>query len=138
MDIGEVVRRSGVPTTTLHVWEKAGLIEPSGRMGLRRQYGADVLDRIAAIVICQQGGFTLAEIAALLARGALEESRCILVAKRQALLEERVRIDRALNGIDHALECTAPTPLECPHFRSKLEGVLPVPKRRGDAAFDDT
>ena len=62
LDISEVVRRSGVPATTLHVWERHHLVAPVSRSGLRRVYSPDVLDTIALVVTCQRSGFSLAEI----------------------------------------------------------------------------
>ncbi|MDH4307144.1 MAG: MerR family transcriptional regulator, partial [Acidimicrobiia bacterium] len=66
VDIGDVTRGSGLPTSTLHVWERAGLLDPIGRDGLRRQYDAEVFQRLATIVLLQRGGFTLEEIRELL------------------------------------------------------------------------
>lgn len=129
MDIGEVSRRSGLAPTTLHLWEKQGLVESTGRHGLRRQYDEDILERLAIIVVCQEVGFTLKQIRALLEPGALAASRVCLEDKRRELLEQRARIDRAIDGLGHAIECTHATPLECPNFLSKLDGVLPVPRK---------
>ena len=41
MDIAEVVRRSGVPASTLRYYEEKGLIRSVGRRGLRRQRHAE-------------------------------------------------------------------------------------------------
>ncbi len=49
MDIGEVIQRSGLPASTLRFYEDKKLIEPVGRNGLRRNYDADVLDRLASL-----------------------------------------------------------------------------------------
>ncbi|TOP26314.1 MerR family transcriptional regulator, partial [Vibrio parahaemolyticus] len=38
MDIAEVVKKSGLPTSTLRYYEQLGLIRSIGRNGLRRQY----------------------------------------------------------------------------------------------------
>ncbi len=36
LDIGEVVKRSGVPASTLRYYEQLGLLQALGRRGLRR------------------------------------------------------------------------------------------------------
>jgi DNA-binding transcriptional MerR regulator len=126
LDIGTVVERSGVPTTTLHVWEREGLLEPVGRAGLRRQYAADVLERIALIVVSQRCGFTLAEIRDLLAPDAFDEGKGRLEAKLEELRERRRELDAAIVGLEHALACTYPVPTECPRFVAGLAAVLPV------------
>jgi DNA-binding transcriptional MerR regulator len=128
IDIGEVVRRTGVPVSTLHVWERRGLIAPVGRIGLRRQYGQDVIRRIAVVVLCRRNGFTLAEIARVLEPGAFDDGKQVLSRKLEELLERRRRLDQAIDGIRHALDCPEPSPLECPVFERELDGVLPVGK----------
>ncbi len=62
MDIGEVVRRSGVPASALRYYEEKGLIASQGRRGLRRQYPASVLDRLSMIALGRVAGFSLDEI----------------------------------------------------------------------------
>ncbi len=49
LDIGEVVKRSGVPASTLRYYEQLGLLHALGRRGLRRQYDEQVLERLALI-----------------------------------------------------------------------------------------
>ena len=47
MDIAEVAKRSGMAASTLRYYEKKGLIASTGRQGLRRTFGKDVLPRAA-------------------------------------------------------------------------------------------
>lgn len=126
LDIGEVVARTGVPTTTLHVWEREGLVAPVGRAGLRRQYGPGVLDRIALIVVAQRSGFSLAEIRELFEPTAFAEGKGKLEAKLDELRERRRELDAAITGLEHALACPHPDPMQCPTFRGNLRDVLPV------------
>lgn len=127
LDIGEVVERSGVPVTTLHVWERRGLVEPVGRVGLRRQYAADVLDRIAVIVVCQRSGFSLGEIDVLLRPDAFDEGKEPLVTKLGELRRRRAELDAAIESLEHAIDCPHGHPLDCPTFREGLALVLPRP-----------
>ena len=53
LDIGEVVKRSGVPASTLRYYEQLGLLQAVGRRGLRRQYDEQVLERLALIGLGQ-------------------------------------------------------------------------------------
>lgn len=129
LDIGEVTAASGLPASTLHVWEKRGLLEPVGRSGTRRQYGPEVLDQIAIIVTLQRAGFTLAEIGELLAAGAFSDGKGALHQKLDRLRQQRRDLDRAIEGIEHAIACPAPSPLECKGFWAHLAGVLPVKQR---------
>lgn len=126
VDIGDVVRRTGVPASTLHVWEDRGLIEPAGRVGLRRQFTPDTIERIAVILVCQRSGFTLAEIVAMLRPGAFDDGKAQLKDKLVELQRRRDELDAAIDGIEHGISCDHRSPLDCPNFRNKLQGVLPT------------
>ncbi|BAN01978.1 MerR family transcriptional regulator [Ilumatobacter coccineus] len=131
IDIGDVIARSGLPATTLHVWERRGLIAVAGRRGIRRQYPADILDRLATIVVLKGAGFRLDEIAALLAPDAFDDGKHRLEAKILELQATRTRLDRAIDGLTHALECPNPVPLDCPGFQQHVADALPV-SRNGE------
>lgn len=126
LDIGDVVHRSGLPPSTLHVWEKHGLITPTGRAGLRRQYAPDILERIAVIVLFQRGGFSLAEISDLLLPDTLAAGKDHFARKLNELRHRQHELATAISGLEHALSCPEPSPIECPNFRSMLSNVLPV------------
>ena len=129
LDIGEVIEATGLPASTLHLWEREGLIETCGRQGLRRQYRPDVIERIAMIVVLKFSGFTLAEIGDLLDPHAFDHDKTLLQSKLDQLRAHRARLDRAIEGIEHGLACTEPSPMACEGFKRHLEGVLPVAQR---------
>jgi MerR family transcriptional regulator, redox-sensitive transcriptional activator SoxR len=60
--ISEVARTTGLQSSALRYYERAGLISPAGRAGGRRQYDPSVLHRLAAIALLQEAGFTIAEV----------------------------------------------------------------------------
>jgi DNA-binding transcriptional MerR regulator len=123
VDIGEVIERTGLPASTLHLWERRGLIASRGRIGLRRQYQPDIFDRLAFIVLCQRGHFTLDTIVELIAdmevgkKGRLEEQLDRLVVQRSQL-------DAAIASLEHAIHCPEPLPYECPGLQAKLAGTF--------------
>jgi hypothetical protein len=59
VDITEVARRSGIPTSTLRFYEEKGLIASIGRRGLRRVFNPGVLERLALIAVGRAAGFSL-------------------------------------------------------------------------------
>lgn len=136
LDIGEVIAASGLPASTLHLWERRGLITSTGRIGLRRQYDPEVIDRLAIIVLCQRTGFTLAEIAQLFAPDAFTAGKGLLENKLAALKAQRAELDAAIDGLEHALRCDHEATLDCPGFRSNLPGVLPVESRSSASPSD--
>jgi MerR family redox-sensitive transcriptional activator SoxR len=62
MSIGQVVARSGVPTSTLHYYEELGLIRSSRTAGNQRRYTRDVLRRLGVVKAAQRVGIPLASI----------------------------------------------------------------------------
>ena len=136
IDIGEVVARSGVPVSTLHVWERRGLITPVGRAGLRRQYDDDILGRIAMIVTAQRANFTLDEVGRLLAPDAFPQGKAMLADKLVELREQRLELDRAIGSLEHALACEHDRPADCSTFQDLLAHALPVERTNKGGASD--
>lgn len=60
--VGDVARRSGVAVSTVHFYEKQGLIAGWRTEGNQRRYHRSVLRRIAIIRIAQRAGIPLAII----------------------------------------------------------------------------
>jgi MerR family transcriptional regulator, redox-sensitive transcriptional activator SoxR len=59
--IGEVARRSGLSTSALRYYERAGLLPPPIRVSKRRVYEQKVLGRIRIILLARHAGFTVKE-----------------------------------------------------------------------------
>ena len=62
LKVGEVAQRSGVAVSTLHCYEKKGLIKSTRNIGNQRLYPRAVLRRVAIIKVAQQLGLSLTEI----------------------------------------------------------------------------
>jgi DNA-binding transcriptional MerR regulator len=126
LDIGEVAKRAGIPVSALRFYEERKLISAIGRRGLRRQFHASVLDRLALIALGRSAGFTLDEIAQMFgAHGEPRIDRKKLKAKADEL-DTRIRELIAMrNGLNHAANCRAPSHLECPTFRRMMSAALP-------------
>lgn len=124
LDIGEVARRAGLPASTLRFYEEKRLIAPVGRHGLRRLFDAGVLERLALIALARAAGFSLAEIALMLAPdGQPRIDRRQLIAKAEEL-DETIRQLRVMrDGLRHAAACRAPSHMECPTFRRILRAA---------------
>ena len=129
LPIGELARRTGVATSALRYYERIGLLSPAERAGQRRHYSPSSAERVALIRLCQDAGFTLAEIGRLLAawsRGHRDLGR--LGERKIAELDARIAdAQRAKKLITHALECPHRDLLACPNFRSALEAHLERP-----------
>lgn len=124
LDIAEVAQLANVAPSALRFYEKKGLIHPTGRNGLRRQYSADVLNRLALIALGQTAGFTLDNIATMFDR----QGR--LTLEPQRLLSRADEIDQTIRelkkvseGLRHVAGCTAPNHMQCPQFLKILGRV---------------
>jgi DNA-binding transcriptional MerR regulator len=123
LDIAEVARRSGLPASTLRYYEEKRLIASVGRRGLRRLFDAGVLERLGLIALWRSAGFSLDEIARLLAPGRPQFDRRMLASKADEL-DQRIRELTAMrDGLRHAAACPAPSHMECPSFRRILRAA---------------
>jgi DNA-binding transcriptional MerR regulator len=124
MDIAEVVRRSGLPASTLRFYEEKGLIVSTGRRGLRRLFDANVLERLALIGLGRAAGFSLDEIALVFAPdGRLRIDRKALEAKADELDRTIRKLSTMRDGLRHVAACRAPSHMECPKFRRIMSAV---------------
>jgi DNA-binding transcriptional MerR regulator len=70
MTIGALAREAGVNVETVRYYERRGLLaQPERSGGGYRQYGDDALWRLQFVARAKRLGFTLSEIAELLATG---------------------------------------------------------------------
>jgi AraC-like DNA-binding protein/DNA-binding transcriptional MerR regulator len=130
LDIGEVRSRTGLSASTLHYYERHGLIRSVERAGLRRQYDADTVDRLAVIILCQRAGFRLEEVAELLATGG-EPGWGDLVRAKQIEVRARIQTLRTIErALSHALACPSCQLFRCEHVRAELELDAAIPVRR--------
>ena len=130
LDISEVARQAGVPPSTLRFYEEKGLIAATGRRGLRRLFAPRVLERLALIALGQTAGFSLGEIARMLAPdGRPRIDRRTLLAKADELDRKMQKLGAVRDGLRHAAACPAPSYLECPTFQRLLRTSGPRPRR---------
>ncbi|MGE8325094.1 helix-turn-helix domain-containing protein [Pseudomonas urmiensis] len=132
MDIADVAKRTGVPASTLRYYEKKGLLKSLAGKGQRRQFAADVVDRLALIALGQAAGFSLDEVASMLVD--LQVNREMLVAKADEIDARIKRLQAMSKGLRHAAACAEEDHLACPKFQRLLKlsaaGVLAVERSR--------
>lgn len=122
MDIGKVARWSGLPASTLRYYEEKGLIRSIGRNGLRRVFGESVIQRLALIALGRSAGFSLDDIAAMLAtEGGANIDRERLARKADELDQTIRRLSAIRDGLRHAAVCPASDHLACPKFHRLMD-----------------
>jgi MerR family mercuric resistance operon transcriptional regulator len=90
MTIAKLAAAGGVGVETIRFYQRKGLIETPARNGSVRRYSSDDVRRLRFIRQAQAAGFTLKEIAELIALDAGEDRRRV-----RQLAQERIR---ALNA----------------------------------------
>ena len=103
MRIGELSRRSGVPTTALRYYEQLGLLVPPERTESGyRSYGPDAVDRLGFIRAAQAVGLTLAEVGQVIGVRDAGDAPCRvvteLIERRLAEVKARIAELRRLEG----------------------------------------
>ena len=124
MDIAEVVKRSGLPASTLRFYEEKGLIASVGRDGLRRRFAPGVLEQLALIALGRAAGFSLDEIGAMFSPGGKPAIDRHLLAAKAGEIDVTIRRLKAMSeGLKHAAVCPAPSHAECPSFQRLLRAA---------------
>lgn len=100
---GELAKLAGVSADTLHHYEKMGVLPPPRRRESGyRDYPPEALDRVLLVRRALGIGFTLAELAPILAAKDAGEAPCrqviALVAEKLCEVEERICALTALRG----------------------------------------
>lgn len=87
--VGRLAAAAGVPTTTVRYYERRGLLRPALRTGsgAYRSYGEPELERLGFIRAAQASGFSLDDVATLLA---LRDSEGAPSAEVQELIRARL------------------------------------------------
>src|SRR5262249_40194418 len=99
-------------------------------------YACWSVERVALIQLCQDAGFTLREIRALLTAWSRRSRLWGRLAKAKVLeLNTRIaQAERAKTLVQHALACPHRNLVTCPNFRAALKAYLDSRERPGDAA----
>ncbi len=112
LNIGQVAKRTGVTVETLRFYEKQGLIATSQRSdGGYRQYSSDTVKRLRFIQHAKDVGFTLKDIAELLALRQEPGTSCADIKLRATQKIEEV--DRKIQDLKRIREALARMILKC-------------------------
>ncbi|MCL9997740.1 MAG: MerR family transcriptional regulator [Erythrobacter sp.] len=99
MKIGDLARAGGVNVETIRYYQRRGLLAEPPRGDGPRRYGLDDLERLRSIRAAQTAGFTLDEIATLLALNTDDRSAAHSLAQsRIAALDAKIATLQTMRG----------------------------------------
>ena len=114
VSIGQVSRQTGVATSALRFYERAGILQKANRVNGRRVYDPTTIKRIDVLRFAQEAGFTLDEIKVLF-HGF--DARVPLSARWQKLARKKIdELDALANKIKR-MKAALELGLECGCFR---------------------
>lgn len=124
LPIGTVAKRFDLAVSTLHYWERRGVIRPTERRRGRRYYDPDEVYRISLIVLWQQTGLmSLDEIAAVLAgRMGSADWRATVTGRLSEIETQIQKLAEARDYLGHMLTCPRDNPArDCPKLRAEVD-----------------
>lgn len=122
LSVGQVARRCGVSISTLHFYEKKGLIFSSRNAGNQRRYGRDTIRRVSLIKAAQQLGVSLQEIHTAFAelprlKAPDQQDWKLLATAWQAKLESRIaQLTRLKDSLTDCIGCGCLSMKNCPLY----------------------
>jgi DNA-binding transcriptional MerR regulator len=124
--IREVAEHFDLRLSTLHYWERRGLIQPLRRAG-RRVFDTEQFYRTALVVVWRTTGMmSLDEIATVMA-GRSDQWRDTVLGRVSTIEAQLARLDTARAYLNHLLTCRHEKNFEkCPEFRRGF----PLPQGR--------
>jgi len=125
MNISEVVKKTGIPASTLRYYEEKGLIKSLGRSGLQRKFPETVIEKLALISLAQSADFSLDEISIMFGSDGDDLiNRNMLIDKANQIDETIKRLTIMSDSLKHAAICKAPSHFECPTFKRLMKAAL--------------
>ncbi|QFT56222.1 helix-turn-helix domain-containing protein [Microbulbifer sp. THAF38] len=125
IDIRQVSKLSGLPSSTLRYYEEKGLIQSISRRGIARVFHASVLEQLSLISLARYAGFSLDEIACMFTYSDKPNiDRDQLLQKVEALDKNIQRLVAMRDGFKHLANCPEDNQLECSNFQNLVKGAM--------------
>ncbi|WP_223884170.1 MerR family transcriptional regulator [Micromonospora craniellae] len=126
LHISELARRVGVKPSALRYYEREGLLTPAGRSNGRRVFDEEGLAQLAAIDFWREAGFSIKEMAVLLAdmkvsMSAVKRIASARIAELDGTINHAERVKELLSEV---MACHHRQLNECPHYQNILKARI--------------
>ena len=122
--IGELSRRTGLPSSTLRYWERVRILPGAVRINGQRRYTTDAANLVALLKLAQSCGFSLEEMRRLLygfkpGTPAFERWRMATREHREVLRRKIKELNAMLRLLDRGEQCQCLSLNECGQIAMK-------------------
>jgi MerR family transcriptional regulator, redox-sensitive transcriptional activator SoxR len=123
LSIGEVAAATGLRSSAIRYYEQAGILPKPHRVGGKRRYHADTIDRLMLIRFCSRLGIGLADIRGLLTDPTDTRAKDSWRRLVDGQLEEIGQLIEAAKGVERILresrDCDCVTLASCRFLRDE-------------------
>lgn len=132
LSIGDVAAATGLNTSAIRYYEGAGVLPKADRVGGKRRYHPDTIDRLILIRFCSRLGMRLVDIRGLLATSSGSRAKEYWRRLVDSQLDEIAGLINAARGVERILresrDCDCVTLASCAFLRD--ERAKPPPSSR--------
>jgi DNA-binding transcriptional MerR regulator len=108
MTIGELSRRTGLPSSTIRYYERERLVPAAPRVSKRRVFGDEAVAQLAVVQLARQAGFTLAEVRRLVNDFGRDRWRSLAETKLGEIRASERRLRSMAVLLEKLLDCECP------------------------------
>ncbi|HXM13369.1 MAG TPA: MerR family transcriptional regulator [Terriglobales bacterium] len=134
MTIGEVARRSGLPSSTLRFYEKEKLIRHPRRLSGRRDYDEDVFANLQLVRMALEAGFTISQARTLLhgfsgTSSPSQRWRALATQKLKDVRSHIAQLQHAETLLERATKCRCISLTDCADLLLRRERTAHEPMK---------
>lgn len=112
LSIGELAEASGASVSAIRYYEKRELLTHVGRVGGKRRFAPEHVDRLLFLRRAKGAGFSLDQIKVLL-EGTKGDAATVLFERLEVLRQTRVELDQTITFLERAVECGCADVAQC-------------------------